>query len=197
MLIPHSGIPLALSGSSASDGLAFFHDEAEMLWDDEAGYSFMLYGVRDVAAPPLAPTEMSLWGPGHQSRYYCIYDDIWPIRVDLYEIYCPRLPKDVAHVLGAMMCGLLAQGALLSFFMFDGTFMDITELLESEWYFHGTYGIALPAGRAGGRAVRWRAPRSDLERSDVWPRPAICTRPIPGCARCTTNERRPISRCGG
>ncbi len=146
MLIPHSGIPLALSGSSASDGLAFFHDEAEMLWDDEAGYSFMLYGVRDVAAPPLAPTEMSLWGPGHQSRYYCIYDDIWPIRVDLYEIYCPRLPKDVAHVLGAMMCGLLAQGALLSFFMFDGTFMDITELLESEWYFHGTYGIALPGG---------------------------------------------------
>lgn len=144
MFPPYVRTTLAVPQSCAQDGFDYFHDEAFGLWDDEAGYSFMLYGVRDVAAPTLVPTEMSLWGPGHQSRYYCIYDDIWPIRVDLYEIYCPRLPKDVAQVLGAMMCGLLAQGALLSFCMFDGTFMDITELLESEWYFRGTYGIAIP-----------------------------------------------------
>lgn len=60
--------------------------------------------------------------------------------VDLFEIRAPGLPNDLES---ALANALAEQGAMLSWFMFEGAFGDIGELFATRWDAEQTYGIAL------------------------------------------------------
>ena len=129
------------------DDYQWFHEQSWMYYHTDEngdGYGLMLYGIRDIKSPVLAPRDWAIWGPQVDTMDFCLFDDIWPVRVDLYEIYIPHMPPDLDSVIKAALADFLSQGAVLTFFMFDVTFGSIDTFLESEHETTGTYGIAFP-----------------------------------------------------
>jgi hypothetical protein len=129
------------------DDYQWFHEQSWMYYHTDPngdGYGLMLYGIRDMNSPVLAPRDWSIWGSQVDTMDFCLFDDIWPVRVDLYEIYFPHMPPDLDSVIKTALADFLSQGAVLAFFMFDFTFGSIDEFLESEHEARGTYGIAFP-----------------------------------------------------
>jgi hypothetical protein len=114
-------------------------------WDGMEGYQFMLYGIRasEIQAPE--PPDFAAWGEGIEYHYTELFeDDYYPIRMDLFEIYCPHWPDDLVCRLAEGMKYLLALGAIISFCMFEGAFVRIYSLFSTEWEITGTYGVAYP-----------------------------------------------------
>jgi hypothetical protein len=104
---------------------------------------FLLYGVRAVGSLGFEEVDLSLWPTGSTVRRFEMYDEGWPIIIELFEIQTPHLPVEYDEVLKSGLASLILQGATLSWYMFEGAFGDVPNLFIP-WQVENTYGICLP-----------------------------------------------------
>ena len=109
----------------------------------DARVQFLLYGMREKSARPFRAPNISLWPHGTELKSFALTDEHWPVVVELFEFWSYSCPEYYEQVLLASLSDLTAQGALLSWYMFEGTFNDIAHVF-TPWAIERTYGVALP-----------------------------------------------------
>jgi hypothetical protein len=112
-------------------------------WLGEDRLQFLLYAMRARNVPELEMPDLSTWPLGARSKRFLLNDEPWPIMIDLFERETPALPKNFPAILGEELTMLVEQGAVISWFMFEGAFGDIRRLFLPEQS-ETIYGIAWP-----------------------------------------------------
>lgn len=124
---------------------------------------FLLYGMREKHARPLRAPDLSGWPYGTTRTSFVLTDEHWPVVVELFEFWSATFPQHCEQLLIASLSEFTTQGALLSWYMFEGTFNDIAHVF-TPWAIERTYGVALSGQaprlaltRAARQQQSWRA----------------------------------------
>ncbi|MHB1295629.1 MAG: hypothetical protein ACYC4R_11620 [Anaerolineae bacterium] len=122
---------------------AFDQFHADLLWPSPEWFKFLLYVIRPRAHARVGPPDLSGWPEGTRLKSFELFDDPWPVIVELYEIYPPVLPCQAEQRLLDALAEMCERGAVISFYMFDGNLGDISDLFSGS-VAQGTYGVAIP-----------------------------------------------------
>jgi hypothetical protein len=110
-------------------------------WDETD--EFLLYAARPRTSPPFQSPSINEWPIGTKIGNFWLEDDPWPIVIELFSIRTFDLPHNLSELLSATMLDVMKQGAILSWYMFDGVFNDVAQLFIP-WQIERTYGICFP-----------------------------------------------------
>jgi hypothetical protein len=108
---------------------------------------FLLYAIRAKTEPAFHLPNITQWPQPAVALPFSMTDEDWPIIVESYNIRSASLPDKLEVRLIDALNEMLKQGAVSSWFMFEGTFNDVARLF-TEWDIERTYGIALPGKSA-------------------------------------------------
>ena len=124
---------------------------------------FLLYGMREKSAGPFRVPDLSGWPHGTELKSFAFTDEHWPVVIELFEFWSSGFPEHCEQLLLASLSALTGQGAILSWYMFEGTFNDIAHVF-TPWTIERTYGVARPGQaprlaitKAARRQKSWRA----------------------------------------
>ncbi|MBN1121115.1 MAG: hypothetical protein JXJ17_08555 [Anaerolineae bacterium] len=103
---------------------------------------FLLYCIRPNQSADIPPPDLSDWNPRTTTVNYNLGGKPaqWPVVLQLYEIESPSLPDQLEARFQSLLEHMVLHGAVLSWFMFEGAFGDISNLF-TEWTVPLTYGI--------------------------------------------------------
>jgi hypothetical protein len=104
--------------------------------------NFLLYARRSLQDNAITSINMEKWPMGTLVTHFKLWDETWPCVIELIEIDSTPL-SSLVELEKSLISGLnsvIAQGASLGWYMFDGAFGPI-ETRFSDWEIPQTYGI--------------------------------------------------------
>lgn len=104
---------------------------------------FLLYGLRSEERDRVESIKLTSWPDPTTLSYYELGGEDWPALVDLITIHVPLSSIVTLDALTSAMESMVSEGAIVSWYMFDGAFGDISDIFNS-WEVVNTYGIYLP-----------------------------------------------------